>query len=120
MKILVVDDDNFVRTMLTKQLTAEGYEVRAESNVDDALAALESEKFNLLVTDILMPGKDGGYLMRQVKARGVKIPILAVTGGLENAIEDYADYADFFADATLMKPVSKSDLVSTVKKLLKK
>ena len=117
MKILLVDDDEFVRALITEQLKNEDFVITQESNVDNAITLLDSQSFDLLITDIMMPNKDGGDLMRYVKQQGLSMPILAITGGIENAQEDYQHYADMFADKTLVKPVSQEDLLSAIKEL---
>jgi len=117
MKILLVDDDEFVRTLLLKHLTGAGFEVVPENNVDDAFAAVKGGGFDLLITDMVMPQKDGAELMKTVRQSGFDIPILAITGGVENAQEDYANYADIFADRTLVKPIAKDLLIATVKEM---
>lgn len=118
MKILLVDDDQFVRTLLLEQLSSAGFKVTPENNVDDAIKILEKESFDLLITDIVMPHKDGAALMKYVKENAANLPILAITAGVENAQQDYLDYADFYADATLMKPIKKDELIATVKRLV--
>ncbi len=117
MKILLVDDDEFVRTLLEEHLHSEGFDVTSKNNVDDAMVSLDGGDFDLLISDIVMPGKDGGQLMKHVKESGVNLPILAITGGVENAQEDYAHYADFFADETLVKPIKKEELIQVVRRL---
>ena len=117
MKILLVDDDAFVRTLLLDYLQSEGYDVVSENNVDDALETLEEGGFGLLITDIVMPHKDGGQLMKHIRQSGIDLPMIAITGGVENAQEDYVNYADLFADKTLIKPIKKDELLATVKAL---
>ncbi|MCB9990851.1 MAG: response regulator [Rhodospirillales bacterium] len=117
MKILLVDDDEFVRTLLLDQLTDEGYDVVAENNVDDALVLLSRDSYDLLITDIVMPHKDGGQLMQQARQGGYAGPIIAITGGFSNAQEDYANYADLFADKTFVKPIAKDDLIAAIREL---
>lgn len=117
MKILLVDDDEFVRTLILEQLKDEGFDVTEENNVDDAINLIAGNQFDLLITDIVMPHKDGGQLMKHVREKAPNLPILAITGGVENAQEDYAHYADLFADATLIKPIKKDELIETVKRL---
>lgn len=117
MNILLVDDDSFVRSLLRKHLEEEGHSIHEESNVDSAIQTLETGNFQLLVTDIIMPSRDGGQLMQFVRAKGFNIPIIAITGGMENAQEDYKHYAEFFADETIIKPVAKEILMQSVNRL---
>lgn len=120
MKILLVDDDEFVRMLLTEQMRSEDLNVSACKSADEALQSLENESFDILISDIVMPDKDGGQLMKQVKETYPDLPVLAITGGVENAATDYAHYAEFFADASLVKPIKKDDLIFTIKQLVNK
>jgi DNA-binding response OmpR family regulator len=70
-----------------------------------------------VITDIVLPEKDGTELIKYIKASGDTLPVLAITGGVENAAEDYRHYADFFATKTLVKPIQKDVLLQAVKEL---
>jgi len=118
MNILLVEDDEFVRSLLAKHLEEAGYKVNQQNNVDDAMKALGSETFNLLITDIILPHKDGVELMKHVVENVEGLPIIAITGGLENAAQDYQNYADMFAERTLLKPIKKDDLLFYVKEII--
>ena len=120
MKILLVEDDDFVRTLLSEQLTSENFEVVVHSNVDDAVASLTTDTFDLLITDILMPHKDGTLLIKFSKQHKPSIPVIAITGGLENAQDDYQHLAEMFADETLVKPIKKQELVDLIRRLVEK
>ena len=99
------------------QIEAAGHEIVQDNNVDDAQALLDAGSFDLLICDILLPHKDGTQLMKYVRHSGMDMPIIAITGGLENAQDDYQNFADLFADETLVKPIKKDDLIASVKKL---
>ena len=118
MKIFLVDDDEFVRTLLMTQLQEAGFDVVPETNVADAIKTLEGQHFDLLISDIIMPGKDGAALMKYARETAANMPILAITGGGENAKDDYVHYADFFADETMTKPIRKDALIAVVEKLI--
>ena len=99
-------------------LDGQGHDITIMNNVDDAIDYLDKGAgCDLVVTDIVMPEKDGTKLARYVKAQKPEIPVLAITGGLENALEDYAHLADMFADEVLTKPLKKDHLVKTIKRL---
>ena len=115
MYILLVEDDPFVRTVIKKQLEGDNHRVCEVPDVESAVKALRSEAFDLLITDIVLPRIDGGQLMKYVRAKKINIPIIAITGGIENAQNDYACYADLFADITMIKPIAKEDLLVTVR-----
>ena len=117
-RILLVDDDEFVRSMLLKQLTDAGYLVEQENNGSDALEKLKSTQYDLLVTDIVMPSMTGCELMKAMKKEQIRLPILAITGGMENAVEEYQCAADLFADKTLLKPIDRAELLYEIRELI--
>lgn len=117
MKILVVDDDKFILELIVFMLEPEGFEIETCSSVDEAVALLDEQKFDLVITDIVMPEKDGTKLAHYVNSLKPPIPVLAMTGGLENAVEDYVHLADMFADETMAKPLKKDELLDAVKRL---
>jgi CheY-like chemotaxis protein len=81
--VLVVDDDTDARHLITTLLEERGARVRAVGSADEALAALESDRPDVLVSDIEMPGQDGYSLMRTIRAlppeRGGRVPAAALT-----------------------------------------
>ena len=117
MKILVVDDDRFILELIVFMLETEGYEIETCSSVDEAVALLNEQKFGLVITDIVMPEKDGTKLAHYVNSLKPSIPVLAIPGGIENAVDDYVHLADMFADETMAKPLKKDELLETVKRL---
>ncbi len=118
MRILLVDDDGFIREMVKTMLEPEGYELVMCGNVDEAIAAVERKPFDIIVTDLLMPQKTGMDFIKHLKRHKIAVPVLAITGGLENAIDDYVNIGDLYADATLAKPVGKDKLIETITRLV--
>ena len=118
MKILIVDDNQYIIELINCMLKEEGFDLHSCSNVTDAQEALEkSDDFDLVITDIVMPEQDGATLARHVKEGDNPLPVLAITGGIENAVEDYVNYASMFADEVMAKPFKKEDLIATIKRL---
>lgn len=113
MKILVVDDENIVLDSCRKILGSDGFTVEPVSNVDDALAALEKERFSLLLIDIKMPGHDGLYLMKLLRERGLVIPIVVMSGYTTAETMDMA--RNMGATAFLPKPFTPDELLVTVR-----
>ena len=120
MKILLVEDDLFTRRLIKEHLVSEGHTVVEENNVGTALFDLDHEVFDLLITDIILPIDDGTMLIQHARKKGLPMPILAITGGLENAQEDYVKYAELHADQVLQKPISKERLIETLKLMVPK
>ncbi|HUL05422.1 MAG TPA: response regulator [Candidatus Acidoferrum sp.] len=95
--ILVVDDEKRIRTMLSRYLTDEGYRVSEASGGEEMRAALDRDRVDLVLLDLVMPGEDGLSLARQIRQRS-EIPIIMLTGkgelidrvvGLEAGADDY-------------------------------
>jgi CheY-like chemotaxis protein len=111
-KILIVDDEQFVRDLLEKVLKRRGHEVVAAADADHALAALETTTFDLLLTDVVMPGMDGFDLLRRVKSAHPQIKVIVLTGyARKQSISDFLLYG---ADDYLSKPFQVHELVAAV------
>lgn len=95
--VLVVDDDQRIRTMLRRYLVEEGFRISEAADGDAMRAALDAERIDLVLLDLVMPGEDGLSLARHVRQRS-DIPIIMLTGkgdlidrvaGLEAGADDY-------------------------------
>jgi DNA-binding response OmpR family regulator len=119
MKILLVDDDKFILELVAFMLGPEGFEIMPCSSVTEAISTMEENdrEFDLVITDIIMPEQDGTKLAQYVSSVAPSIPVLAMTAGLENAVDDYVHLADMFADETIAKPLKKDELLDAIKRL---
>jgi CheY-like chemotaxis protein len=79
-KVLVVDDDPVVGESFNRVLSRKGYAVITAANGDEALAKMQAERYDLVFTDLRMPGMDGLEVAEQVKARQPWTPVVIVTG----------------------------------------
>jgi DNA-binding NtrC family response regulator len=79
-KVLVVDDDPAVRKSIDRVLTGKGYAVITAENGEEAMRKLNEEKYDLVYTDIRMPGMSGLEVAEQVKARKPWTPVVIITG----------------------------------------
>jgi DNA-binding response OmpR family regulator len=77
--ILVVDDDTTIAAILAEFLTAEGYRVRCAYDGEAALREIERTPPDLVVSDVSMPRLDGVTMMKQLRARGLRIPVVLVS-----------------------------------------
>ena len=68
-RILAVDDQRYFRELMERLLTEEGYTTQTASSAEEALRILESDRFDVVLTDLVMPGVDGGELVQRIKAR---------------------------------------------------
>lgn len=79
-RILVVDDQEDMRELLCEMLAEEGYRAEAVGGGEDALRALGGEHYDLLLTDLNMPRMDGLALLRLVRERDPRLPVVVITG----------------------------------------
>jgi DNA-binding NtrC family response regulator len=115
-KVLVVDDDPVVGESFNRVLSRQGYAVITAANGDEALAKLQDEKYDLVFTDLRMPGMDGLEVAEKVKARQPWMPVVIVTGYGSKPSEDRAraiGVADF-----LNKPLSPEMIEDSTAKAL--
>ena len=118
MRILVVDDDRYIIEMVNFMLDGQGHDIQSFSHVDDAIKAVNDNEFDLIITDIVMPDKTGIDFMKYIKIeKGLKTPVLAMTAGLENAVDDYVNHASLYADKAIPKPLKKDEFIAIVKEL---
>jgi DNA-binding response OmpR family regulator len=117
-KILVVDDDAFIRKPLELILRAEGFDPSTAVDGDDCLTRLADDKPDLIILDIMMPGRDGFDLCRTLKRNpdlaDIPIILLSARGRSRDREKGLAlGAADF-----MTKPYSPSDLIRRVRELL--
>jgi CheY-like chemotaxis protein len=117
--ILVVDDDREIRELLEHALTLAGYEVRTATNGAEALASLTEKPVEVLITDLIMPEKDGVQLISELRKSQPQVRVVAMTGGGHISSDQYLKLARAFgAQAVLTKPFSHAELLATMAKLL--
>jgi CheY-like chemotaxis protein len=115
-KILIVDDEQFVRDLLGKVLRRRGHEVTAAGDAHEALRAIESGDFDLLLTDVVMPGMDGFDLLRRVKSTCPSVRVVVLTAyARKQSISDFLLYG---ADEYLSKPFQVHELVATLDRVM--
>ncbi|WP_300542190.1 response regulator transcription factor [Maricaulis sp.] len=115
--ILVVDDDDRIRTLLKRYLQERGYRVSTAPNADKALSTLNSLAFDLLVLDVMMPGMNGFELTEAVRRQG-DTPILLLTARGE--AEDRIKGLSLGADDYLAKPFEPEELILRINAILRR
>ena len=112
--ILVVDDDEAIRTLLQEELEDEGYKVMIATNARDALKMVAAEPLDLVILDIRMPGMDGLEALPRILGIKEGLPVIMNTA--------YSQYQDSFmswaADAYVVKSSDLTELKEKVKELV--
>jgi YesN/AraC family two-component response regulator len=118
-KILIIDDDPSILTMLKRMLEKAGYEVDTASNGSEGLKKIESCPPDLLVTDIVMPEKEGLELICYLKGKNPELKIVAISGGGRFNYEGYLTGAKLLgADLIFQKPLVHKEFVQAVSDLI--
>jgi two-component system, OmpR family, response regulator MprA len=118
MNVLVVDDDFAIRESLDRALRANGYDVEMASDGTEALRAIEGLPFDVVVLDVLMPGRSGIDVCRTLRAAGNRVPILILTA--RDTVPDRVAGLEAGADDYLVKPFALEELIARLRALLRR
>lgn len=119
MKILIIDDDDLIRLTCRSVLQKAGFSVVEASNGNAGVAAFKSEAPDLVITDILMPDKEGLETITEIRAHNPQIKIIAMSGGGHTQNMTFLKLAEKMgANCTLNKPVKPNDLLNAIKGLM--
>lgn len=113
-QILVVDDEAVTRTGLEQILTYAGYAVTTASSGAEALEVLRGRRFEMLITDLQMPGMDGFELLQALKQQGAQFPVLVLTG--HGTMETVVQALRYGVNDFLSKPYHPEELLSIVER----
>ncbi len=117
-RILVVEDEPAIALALQTDLRLEGYEVEVAEDGETASQRARNEPFDLILLDIMLPGKDGFAVCREVRSAGVKVPILMLTAKAQEAEKVLG--LELGADDYVTKPFSALELRARIKALLRR
>lgn len=118
-RILLVDDDDEVRSVLARHLTGAGYEILEAADGRRCLELLRTTPVDLVILDIYMPELDGIAVIAQANRDFAHVPILAISGGGTVPRDQTLEIARRLgATRTLTKPFEREDLMSAVRELL--
>ena len=115
MRVLVVEDEKKTAAFVRKALQAEGFAVDVCANGDDALAAAKTTPFDGILLDIMLPGRDGLSVLRQLRASGNQTPVLLLSA--RGAVNERVEGLNAGADDYLPKPFVIAELVARVRAL---
>ncbi len=117
-RVLAVDDQRYFRELIEEFLTAEGFEAQTASSGEEALHLLERSAFDIVLTDLVMPGMDGSELVHRVKSRNPDQDIVVVTGVVD--VRTAVDAMKLGASDYLLKPFDRRALSLCLDSILQK
>ncbi len=118
MHILIIEDERKVAWALKEGLEKEQYNVEVAYNGEDGFLKLNQQNFDLLILDVMLPGRDGFEILQILRQQGLELPVLVLTA--KDAIEDRVEGLDLGADDYLVKPFAFSELSARVRALLRR
>lgn len=119
-KILIIDDEPQIRTMLQKMFTIEGHEVAAAGDGAEGVKMFRETLYDVVLTDIIMPEKEGLETIREIRKINPDAKIIVMSGGGNKYNSDvYLELAvKFGAAKALKKPILKEELINTINEVL--
>lgn len=118
-KVLIIDDDAAMRRMMSRVLTDARHQVIEASDGRDGIRKFRAEAPEIIVTDIVMPEQEGIQTIREIRAAGSTVGIIAISGGGGDDGALYLTIAEELgADAVLQKPFRLAELVAVIDRML--
>jgi CheY-like chemotaxis protein len=115
-RVLIVDDEPIIRSQLSDALRARGYEVQEARNGQEALAALDRDAPSLILLDMTMPDLSGIEVLRRIRARGSKVPVVLSSGYHDAALKlESSSFQGF-----LVKPYTLSQLFDALERAIER
>jgi CheY-like chemotaxis protein len=117
-RILVIDDEELTLTLLKSLLEGEGYEVIEARDGESGLNLFRENSADLVITDMVMPVKDGLKTILELREIDANVPVVAISGGGTIAKERYLAVAGYLENVkALAKPFTKKEIVDVVKEV---
>jgi two-component system copper resistance phosphate regulon response regulator CusR len=113
MRVLVVEDEQKVAQALREGLEGEGYEVILEHTGEGAFFRITTETFDMILLDLMLPGRDGLQILTTLRDRGVKTPVLVLTA--RDTLDDRVKGLDSGADDYLVKPFAFAEVLARIR-----
>ncbi|WP_273844324.1 response regulator transcription factor [Rubrobacter calidifluminis] len=117
-RILIVEDDRSISRFLELELEHRGFSVRCVYDGPSALEALEGFRPEIVVLDIMLPGLDGVGVLKRIRERGEKLPVIMLTA--RDSTQDKVHSLDYGADDYLTKPFEVEELLARMRALLRR
>ncbi len=118
MRILVVEDEPKVSQALKEGLEGEHYEVVVAETGEDAFFRITTESFDVILLDLMLPGRDGIEILTKIREQGTTTPVLVLTA--RDTVEDRIAGLDSGADDYLVKPYAFAEVVARIRALVRR
>ncbi len=118
MKILVVEDEEKVAMFIKKGLEEEGFQVDIAFDGTTGEEKILHNKFDVIILDIMLPGKDGNEVLKSIRDKGIDTPVIMLTA--KDQVSDKIDSFELGCDDYLTKPFSFEELLLRIKAILKR
>ena len=113
--ILIVEDESELRALMERELRGAGHSVTAAANGGEAIRLLEGARFDVVISDLIMPEADGFEVIRKIRRQSPAVPVILTTGGGTGAAAMYLEMARHMGAAeTLQKPFTLDELREAV------
>ena len=118
MRILLVEDDRRSREFLARGLTEENYVVDVAADGDEGLTSALEREYDLIILDVMMPGRDGWSVVSTLRTKGNTVPVLFLTA--RDTVKDRVKGLELGADDYLIKPFAWAEFIARIKTLLRR
>lgn len=118
MRLLVVEDELHLQSVIKKRLMKENYSVDACGNGKDALDYLNASPYDAVILDIMLPGLSGIEVLRRIRSEGNRVPVLLLTA--LDGVDDRVSGLDSGADDYLVKPFAFEELLARIRVMLRR
>ncbi|MHB8971961.1 MAG: heavy metal response regulator transcription factor [Pirellulaceae bacterium] len=118
MKLLIVEDEQKTASYLHKGLTEAGFAVDVADQGEDGLRLAQSRGYDVIILDVMLPGRDGWSILAEMRREGKETPVLFLTA--RDAVEDRVKGLELGADDYLLKPFAFSELLARIRSILRR
>jgi two-component system, OmpR family, copper resistance phosphate regulon response regulator CusR len=118
MRILIIEDEKKTSAFLQKGLSEHGFFVEAVDNGEEGLLSARAGNHDLIVLDVMLPGRDGWSVVRELRHADLRTPLLFLTA--RDAVQDRVKGLELGADDYLIKPFAFSELLARIRSILKR
>ncbi|MCP4215603.1 MAG: response regulator transcription factor [bacterium] len=117
-KVLVVEDEELIRTMIKLNLEKSGYAVTCLQDAESLLQLVREAYYDLILLDVMLPGMSGEKALKKIREMGIKTPVIMATA--KNDIDTKADSFEYGADDYIAKPFNMKELLMRVKAVIRR